>query len=88
MKTTPILIVGREDMKFIPKSKDIFYIELCDFIEYDKLKKTNKIILFIDDNGESLIIYNDYGDNGYNRFLKKINDLQVEINELNNNNIL
>lgn len=64
-------------MNFDLKSKDISNIEINDFIDYDKIKKKNKILLFIDDNGETKILINEYGDKGdthYNKILSELKD--------------
>jgi hypothetical protein len=62
MLISEIMITGREDIIEISKNKYILDIEVSDFkkIAFKEIIKAT-IVLFIDDNGDSIILKNKYG---------------------------
>ena len=65
MRKEEILILSREDMSDNENSKDITLIDFTDFKISTKHFKENGIISFIDNNGQTKILKNRYGDNGH-----------------------
>jgi hypothetical protein len=61
MRKEEILILGREDMFEVNKGKDILSIYFTDFKISGKHYQDNGIILFIDDNGDTKILKNRFG---------------------------
>ncbi len=64
MRTEQTLILERTELKQHAIGKDINLISLEDFKISNKLFQTYTIILFIDNNGETRILKNRFGDKG------------------------
>lgn len=72
MRKEETLILGREDMIENYQGKDILLIDFTDFkISVNKTLE-NGIILFIDDNGDTKILKNRFGDKGDSMFIRTI----------------
>lgn len=64
MKKEETLILGREDMIERNQGKNILLIDFTDFKISVKPFQENGIILFIDNNGDTKILKNRFGDKG------------------------
>lgn len=64
MRKEETLILGREDMIETHKGKNILLIDFTDFKISVRPLKENGIILFIDNNGDTKILKNRFGDKG------------------------
>jgi hypothetical protein len=64
MRTEQTLILERTELKQHAIGKDINLISFIDFKISDQLFLTHTIILFIDNNGETRILKNRFGDKG------------------------
>ncbi len=84
MLTTSTLILGREDMIESEKNKNILLIDFFDFkISIKKPILEYSIVLFIDDNNQTKILKNRYGDKGNGMFNGIIENIFYKIfNEL------
>lgn len=58
MRKEETLILGREDMIENNQGKNICFIDVTDFKISLKLLQENGIVLFIDDDGDTLILKN------------------------------
>jgi hypothetical protein len=76
MRKEETLILGREDMIETKNGKDIRIIDFIDFKISIKPSQENGIILFIDDNGQTKILKNRYGDKGNGMFIRTIEDMK------------
>ena len=76
MKKEVTLILGREDMIETKNGKNILLIDFTDFKISVKPFQENGIILFIDDNGQTKILKNRYGDKGNGMFIRTIEDMK------------
>jgi hypothetical protein len=76
MRKEEALILGREDMIETKNGKTILLIDFTDFKISVKPFQENVIILFIDDNGQTKIIKNRYGDKGNGMFIDTIEDMK------------
>jgi hypothetical protein len=76
MRKEETLILGREDMIETENGKDIRIIDFIDFKISIKPFQENGIILFIDDNGQTKILKNRYGDKGNGMFIRTIEDMK------------
>jgi hypothetical protein len=76
MRKEEVLILGREDMIETKNGKTILLIDFTDFKISVKPFQENGIILFIDDNGQTKIIKNRYGDKGNGMFIDTIEDMK------------
>jgi hypothetical protein len=76
MRKEETLILGREDMIETKNGKSILLIDFTDFKISVKPFQENGIILFIDDNGQTKIIKNRYGDKGNGIFIDTIEDMK------------
>ena len=56
--------------------KDIRIIDFLEFKESIKLFQLYNIILFIDDDGQTKIFKNRYGDNGNGMFIRTLEDMK------------
>lgn len=68
MRTENVLIVGREDLIDSAKDKDISRFKMSDFSktigDSIKLFARQNMIVFIDNNGETTVLKNRWGDSG------------------------
>ena len=76
MRKEVTLILGREDMIKTKNGKNILLIDFTDFEISVKPFQDNGIILFIDDNGQTKILKNRYGDKGNGMFIRTIEDMK------------
>jgi hypothetical protein len=76
MRKEETLILGREDMIETYQRKDIILIGFTDFKISVKPFQENGIILFIDDNGDTKILKNRFGDKGNRMFIRTIEDMK------------
>jgi hypothetical protein len=76
MRKEVTLILGREDMIKTKNGKNILLIDFTDFEISVKPFQENGIILFIDDNGQTKILKNRYGDKGNGMFIRTIEDMK------------
>ena len=75
------LILGREDMFETQQGKNILLIDFTDFkISVNKTLE-NGIIVFIDNNGDTKILKNRFGDKGNRMFIRTI-DVMKRIESL------
>ena len=75
------LILGREDMFETQQGKNILLIDFTDFkISVNKILE-NGIIVFIDNNGDTKILKNRFGDKGNRMFIRTI-DVMKRIESL------
>ena len=71
------VLLKRDDLIESSKLKDIIYINIADFTSYiRKDLSSNDIIIFVDNNGESKIIKNIYGDKGYGRVIRTLETMK------------
>jgi hypothetical protein len=71
------ILLNRTDLIESSKLKDIIYINIADFTSYiRKDLSSNDIIIFVDNNGESKIIKNIHGDNGYGRIIRTLETMK------------
>ena len=81
MKKEETLILGREDMFETQQGKNILLIDFTDFkISVNKTLE-NGIIVFIDNNGDTKILKNRFGDKGNRMFIRTI-DVMKRIESL------
>lgn len=81
MKKEETLILGREDMFETQQGKNILLIDFTDFkISVNKILE-NGIIVFIDNNGDTKILKNRFGDKGNRMFIRTI-DVMKRIESL------
>ena len=81
MKKEETLILGREDMFETQQGKNILLIDFTDFkISVNKILE-NGIIVFIDNNGDTKILKNRFGDEGNRMFIRTI-DVMKRIESL------
>ena len=76
MRKEETLILGREDMIEHNQGKDIRIIDFTDFEISVKPLQENGIILFIDNNGDTKILKNRFGDKGNRMFIRTIEDMK------------
>jgi len=76
MRKEETLILGREDMIENNQGKDIRIIDFTDFEISAKPFQENGIILFIDNNGDTKILKNRFGDKGNRMFIRTIEDMK------------
>jgi len=76
MRKEVTLILGREDMIETKNGKNILLIDFTDFEISVNPFQENGIILFIDDNGQTKILKNRYGDKGNGMFIRTIEDMK------------
>ena len=76
MKTVEAIVLGREDIREDCLGKDIRYIDYNDFKISNNVFTQNAIILFVDDNCQSKILKNRFGDKGNSIFIKTIEDIK------------
>jgi hypothetical protein len=76
MRKEEILILEREDMIETKNSKSILLIDFTDFKISVKPLQENEIVLFIDNNGQTKILKNRYGDKGNGMFIETIEDMK------------
>ena len=76
MRKEETLILGREDMIERNQGKDILLIDFTDFKISVRPFQENGIILFIDDNGDTRILKNRFGDKGNRMFIRTIEDMK------------
>lgn len=81
MREETILILEREDLKEMSIGRDLFRLTFLDTKISEKVMRNNGIILFIDENGETKILKNRYGDKGQSQFLKLIEDTKNMLKE-------
>lgn len=71
------VLLKRDDLIGSSKLKDIIYINITDFTSYiRKDLSSNDIVIFVDKNGESKIIKNIHGDNGYGRIIRTLETMK------------
>lgn len=76
MKKEETLILGREDMFETQQGKNILLIDFTDFkISVNKILE-NGIIVFIDNNGDTKILKNRFGDKGNRMFIRTIDVME------------
>ena len=76
MKKEETLILGREDMFETQQGKNILLIDFTDFkISVNKILE-NGIIVFIDNNGDTKILKNRFGDEGNRMFIRTIDVME------------
>ena len=81
MRKEETLILGREDMFETQQGKNILLIDFTDFkISVNKTLE-NGIIVFIDNNGDTKILKNRFGDKGNRMFIRTI-DVMKRIESL------
>ena len=81
MRKEETLILGREDMFETQQGKNILLIDFTDFkISVNKILE-NGIIVFIDNNGDTKILKNRFGDKGNRMFIRTI-DVMKRIESL------
>jgi hypothetical protein len=76
MRKEETLILGREDMFEENQGKYILLIDFTDFKISVKPFQENGIILFIDNNGDTKILKNRFGDKGNRMFIRTIEDMK------------
>jgi len=76
MRKEETLILEREDMIENNQGKDIRIIDFTDFKISVKPFQENGIILFIDNNGDTKILKNRFGDKGNRMFIRTIEDMK------------
>ena len=76
MRKEETLILGREDMIESNQGKDILLVDFTDFKISVKPFQENGIILFIDNNGDTKILKNRFGDKGNRMFIRTIEDMK------------
>lgn len=76
MRKEETLILGREDMTELNQGKNILLVDFNDFKISIKPFHENGIILFIDDNGDTKILKNRFGDKGNRMFIRTIEDMK------------
>ena len=76
MRKEETLILEREDMIERNQGKDILLIDFTDFKISVRPFQENGIILFIDDNGDTKILKNRFGDKGNRMFIRTIEDMK------------
>lgn len=81
MREETILILEREDLKEMSIGRDLFRLTFLDTKISEKVMRNNGIILFIDENGDTKILKNRYGDKGQSQFLKVIDGAKNIIKE-------
>jgi len=81
MRKEETLIVGREDLIDNSKSKDILLINFTDFNSSMNPFQNNNIVLFIDDNGETKIMKNRFGDDGQSIYKRIIEDVKKNLTD-------
>jgi predicted DNA binding protein len=71
------ILLNRTDLIEGSKTKDIVYINKTDFTSFlNRDLANNDIIIFVDNNGESKIIKNTYGDKGYGRVIRTLETMK------------
>jgi predicted DNA binding protein len=71
------ILLNRTDLIEGSKTKDIVYINKTDFTSFlNRDLANNDIIIFVDNNGESKIIKNIYGDKGYGRVIRTLETMK------------
>ena len=76
MRKEETLILEREDMIETHQGKDILLIGFTDFKISVRPFHENGIILFIDNNGDTKILKNRFGDKGNRMFIRTIEDMK------------
>jgi len=79
-KEQNVIILERNDLINTSIGKSILLIGYSDFVceMKEKLLKGN-IVLFVDNNGQTKIIKNRYGDNGCKMFIETIEEMKFNI---------
>ena len=76
MRKEETLVLEREDMIENHQGKDILLIGFTDFKISVRPFHENGIILFIDNNGDTKILKNRFGDKGNRMFIRTIEDMK------------
>ena len=79
MRKEETLILERDDMIETHQGKDILLIDFTDFKISVRPLQENGIILFIDNNGDTKILKNRFGDKGNRMFIRTIEDMKNNI---------
>jgi len=74
------LIIGREDLYQQSSGKPIDLVTQVDVAD-DTLFTIYDLLLFIDENGQTKILKNRYGDRGETRFLRTLQRIQTNIKD-------